>query len=70
MEQLRAVSVLPAKSKLPYNSISDFYFFQTYGADYNLLAAGAMIGLAPVVIIFVLFQNQFVKGLSSGGVKG
>lgn len=45
-------------------------FFQTYGADYNLLAAGAMIGLAPVVIIFVLFQNQFVKGLSSGGVKG
>lgn len=45
-------------------------FFQTYGADYNRLAAGAMIGLAPVVVIFILFQKQFVKGLSSGGVKG
>lgn len=45
-------------------------FFQTYGADYNLLAAGAMIGLAPVVLIFILFQKQFIKGLSAGGVKG
>lgn len=45
-------------------------FFQTYGADYNLLAAGAMIGLTPIVLIFILFQKQFVKGLSSGGVKG
>jgi len=45
-------------------------FFQTYGADYHLLAAGAMIGLAPVVVVFILFQKQFVKGLSAGGVKG
>jgi hypothetical protein len=45
-------------------------FFQTYGADYNLLAAGAIIGLAPVVLVFILFQKQFVKGLSSGAVKG
>lgn len=45
-------------------------FFQTYGADYNLLAAGAIIGLAPVVLMFILFQKQFVKGLSSGAVKG
>lgn len=31
-------------------------FFQTYGADYNLLAAGAIIGLAPVVL--VLFYSR------------
>ncbi len=45
-------------------------FFQAYGADYNLLAAGVMIGMAPIVIIFILFQKQFVKGLSTGAVKG
>lgn len=45
-------------------------FFQTYGADYNLLAAGAMIGMAPMVLIFIIFQKQFIKGLSSGAVKG
>ncbi len=45
-------------------------FFQTYGADYNLLAAGAMIGMVPVVTVFLLFQKQFIQGLSSGAVKG
>lgn len=41
-------------------------FFQTYGADYNLLAAGAMIGLLPMVAVFLVFQKEFVKGLSAG----
>lgn len=45
-------------------------FFQTYGADYQLLAAGAAMGLAPIAVIFLIFQKQFVKGLSSGAVKG
>lgn len=45
-------------------------FFQTYGANYNLLAAGAAIGLAPIAVVFLIFQKQFIKGLSSGAVKG
>lgn len=45
-------------------------FFQTYGADYNLLAAGATIGLVPIVTVFLVFQKQFIKGLSSGAIKG
>ena len=56
-----------------WNNYAQAVFFlqnQNYGADYNLLAAGAIIGLAPVVLVFILFQKQFVKGLSSGAVKG
>lgn len=45
-------------------------FFQTYGADYNLLAAGADMGLAPIAAVFLIFQKQFIKGLRSGAVKG
>ena len=45
-------------------------FFSNLRRGLYLLAAGAIIGLAPVVLVFILFQKQFVKGLSSGAVKG
>ena len=66
-----AQAVFFCRIKITIHSLWRFpRFFQTYGADYNLLAAGAIIGLAPVVLVFILFQKQFVKGLSSGAVKG
>ncbi|CAH0120655.1 carbohydrate ABC transporter permease [Paenibacillus sp. MSJ-34] len=45
-------------------------FFQKYGADWNLMAAAAMIGLAPAVIAFLMFQKYFIKGITAGAVKG
>ena len=51
-------------------SVIDDILIGNIGKDNNLLAAGAIIGLAPVVLVFILFQKQFVKGLSSGAVKG
>ncbi|GIO38246.1 putative ABC transporter permease protein AmyC [Paenibacillus antibioticophila] len=45
-------------------------FFQKYGADWNLMAAAAMIGLAPAVLAFLIFQKYFIKGITAGAVKG
>ncbi|SDN52312.1 raffinose/stachyose/melibiose transport system permease protein [Paenibacillus sp. yr247] len=45
-------------------------FFQTYGAQWNLMAAAAVIGLAPAVIAFLIFQKYFIKGITAGAVKG
>lgn len=44
-------------------------FFQQYGARWNLVAAAALIGVAPVVALFLAFQKTFVKGLSAGALK-
>ena len=33
-------------------------------------AAGAILGVIPTLIIFLLGQKHFVRGLASGGVKG
>ncbi len=38
--------------------------------DYGLLAAGILISLVPVYIVFIIFQEQIVKGLLGGAVKG
>lgn len=45
-------------------------FFHKYGADWNLMAAAAVIGMAPAVIAFLIFQKYFIKGIASGAVKG
>ncbi|AJY75434.1 carbohydrate ABC transporter permease [Paenibacillus beijingensis] len=45
-------------------------FFQQYGAQWNLMAAASVIGLAPAVAAFLLFQKYFIKGITAGAVKG
>lgn len=45
-------------------------YFQKYGADWNLMAAAATIGLLPAVIAFLIFQKYFIKGITAGALKG
>lgn len=45
-------------------------FFQTYGAKWHLMAAATILGMIPALVIFLLFQRSFIKGLSAGGIKG
>jgi arabinosaccharide transport system permease protein len=42
---------------------------QGYQGDYGLLAAGTLLGLIPVAILFFAVQNEFLAGLSAGAVK-
>ena len=37
---------------------------------YGEILAGAMISAVPLVLIFIVFQKHFVKGISAGAVKG
>ena len=43
-------------------------FLGRYGTDTHLLMAGAAISFLPVVIIFVVFQKRFIKGISAGAL--
>lgn len=45
-------------------------FMQTYGANWNLMAAAALIGLLPPVVVFLSFQKYFIKGIAAGSIKG
>jgi len=38
--------------------------------NYNLLAAGALLAAVPPVVIFILLQKHFVRGLTLGSTKG
>ncbi|ADU29382.1 carbohydrate ABC transporter permease [Evansella cellulosilytica] len=41
-----------------------------YGNNYDILIAGSVLTVIPIVILFIFFQRYFVAGLTTGGVKG
>jgi multiple sugar transport system permease protein len=46
------------------------YYLGEYNVDFAALAAGGVVAVAPVIVIFALIQRFLVGGLSVGAVKG
>lgn len=46
------------------------FFFGKYTADHSLIAAGVTICTLPIIIVYTIFQRQFIEGLTAGAVKG
>ena len=38
--------------------------------DYGLIMAGAALAAVPIIIVFLIFQKYFTKGITMGAVKG
>jgi multiple sugar transport system permease protein len=45
-------------------------FEQGHRSVWNLIMAGSVVGALPLVIVFLIFQKQFVQGISLAGSKG
>lgn len=41
-----------------------------YSTEYNVLMAGSLISMIPIIIIYIAAQKQFKAGLMAGGIKG
>lgn len=41
-----------------------------YGNNYDLLIAGAVFSVIPIIVLFLMFQKYFIAGMTAGGVKG
>lgn len=41
-----------------------------YGTEYNILMAGSLLSMIPIIVIYTLAQKYFKEGLMAGGVKG
>lgn len=39
-------------------------------ASWNLILAGAMISIVPIVIVYLIFNRYFTSGITAGAVKG
>ena len=57
----------PMKKTLP---VTLTYFVGPYATNYVQMFAAIIIAIAPTVVVYSLFSNQIVKGLTTGAVKG
>ena len=39
-------------------------------SQYNLMMAGTMLGMMPMLILFIIMNKSFVAGITAGAVKG
>lgn len=41
-----------------------------YTTEYPMQTAGAVLAVVPLIVIFFLFQKQFIEGVAQSGIKG
>ena len=61
MTSAEAVRTLP---------VAVYFYLGFFGREWGPLLAASMVSIAPIILIFVLFQKYFVSGVTGGGVKG
>ncbi|MDO5729577.1 MAG: carbohydrate ABC transporter permease [Actinomycetaceae bacterium] len=57
----------PAKYTL---TVGMQYLHSNFGSNPRVVAAGTIIALVPIIILFASMQKYFFKGVEEGGVKG
>lgn len=50
-------------------SVGLAYMANTFDSNFRLVAAGSVMAMLPILILFLLLQKQFIKGITAGAVK-
>jgi len=62
--------VFISKSSLKTLPLSIATFADGFQTDYSLTLAAMTIAVVPTIIVYLLFQEQVMKGMTAGAVKG
>ncbi|GAB1481414.1 carbohydrate ABC transporter permease [Treponema sp.] len=63
-------SIILSSERLTPFAVGVYVFQSGYGTMWNKVAAASVLGLAPVLLMYVLLQRYFISGLTAGAVKG
>jgi multiple sugar transport system permease protein len=61
------VSSKPATFTLPVGLAN---FSGEAGSDWHLIMTGATVSMLPLIVVFLIFQKQIVRGIALSGMKG
>lgn len=59
-----------SKANLHTISLAVYNLRASFSDDYNVLTAGITIMIIPAVIVYTLFQEQVIQGMTAGAIKG
>ncbi|TDC45788.1 carbohydrate ABC transporter permease [Jiangella ureilytica] len=60
------VNTIPERMTLPVGLAT---LQGAQGTDYPVLMAGSLLTILPMVLVFVLLQKQFIRGIAMSGIK-
>lgn len=60
--------ILEDKTKYPL-SVGLSHMAQAFDSNFRLVAAGSVMSMLPIVLMFLLMQKQFIRGITAGAVK-
>lgn len=60
------------QSKAKYRTVSTalYTYLGPTKSEYEMICAGVLICIVPILIIFIIFQKQIYSGMTNGAVKG
>jgi len=61
--------VLVSREELRTLPLGLAFFQGRYSANLSLMAAGAAMVALPTIVVYVLLQRHFIRGLTAGAVK-
>lgn len=68
-ELLMALVLLP-NAEIQTLPLGLMRFFNQFSGSYTQLSAGLVLGVLPLLLVYVLLQRYLVSGLAGGAVKG
>ena len=61
--------ILQSPEKFPL-SVAVAQLQGVYYQEYGLLMAATLLSVAPVLVLFIILQKEFISGLTAGAIKG
>lgn len=68
-DYLWSMILLPSSSKRTF-TVALAFFKGEYFTDYGLLSACVIVGLIPIVTVYLFMQDKIINGMTAGAVKG
>lgn len=62
--------IILQKDEVRTLTVKQFYFFSQYSSKYNMAFAASVMGMIPVLLLFLLLQKYMISGITAGAVKG
>ena len=63
-----ALTLISAPSMRPF-SVGLYNYIGKWAVQWNYLTAASIIGVVPIIILFILIEKQLVRGLTAGAIK-
>jgi raffinose/stachyose/melibiose transport system permease protein len=64
------INILVSKTELKSLPLGIYKFSGSLSTDYGKQFAALTIGMAPMILFYVVFRKQITKGVAAGAVKG